>query len=151
MPYNTKMIRKAPTQWTPKELSERTGVSVPTLHFYEEKGLIVATRTLGNQRRYARSMARRIAFIQAGKRMGIKLAEIKQILDELPQNRTPTAKDWQVISTQWQALLNERIIQLENMRDKLSSCIQCGCLSLDSCAIYNPEDNNGVKPTDFFN
>ncbi len=144
------MIQKTTVQWTPKQLSERAGVSVPTLHFYEAKGLISATRTMGNQRRYHRSMARRIAFIQAGQKMGISLAEIKQTLDKLPQQRTPTANDWQLISSDWQALLNVRITQLENMRDKLASCIQCGCLSLDSCAIYNPDDSKGIAPSDLF-
>ncbi len=105
---------------------------------------------MGNQRRYHRSMARRIAFIQAGQKMGISLAEIKQTLDKLPQQRTPTANDWQQISSDWQTLLNARITQLENMRDKLSICIQCGCLSLDSCAIYNPDDSKGIAPSEFF-
>ncbi|MBV7434219.1 redox-sensitive transcriptional activator SoxR [Cardiobacteriaceae bacterium TAE3-ERU3] len=126
--------------WTPKSLAERTGVSVPTLHFYEKKGLLFALRTAGNQRRYRRDMARRIAFIQAGQRVGISLAEIKATLDQLPEDRTPTSADWAAISQSWTTLLNERIRRLEAMRDKLTSCIQCGCLSLEKCQIYNPND-----------
>ncbi len=134
-----------PTVWTPKTLAERTGVSVPTLHFYEKKGLIYATRTHGNQRRYAKHMARRIAFIQAGQKAGIKLDEIKVTLDGLPNNRTPTVKDWENISTTWTALINERIQRLESIRDKFSSCINCGCLSMKKCQIYNFDDVVGQK------
>lgn len=130
-------------QWTPKMLAERTGVTVPTLHFYEKKGLIFSSRTTGNQRRYDRSMIRRIAFIQAGQKAGITLADIKQTLDKLPKNRTPTKDDWQQISIEWTAIMNARIAHLENMRDKLTSCVKCGCLSLESCAIYNPDDVAG--------
>lgn len=135
--------------WTPQTLSQRTGVSVPTLHFYEKKGLIFADRTSGNQRRYRRDMARRIAFIQAGQRAGISLAEIKLTLDQLPNHRTPTAEDWASISTTWTESINARIAQLEKMRDKFSSCVQCGCLSMQKCQIYNPNDEASEKQADF--
>lgn len=134
--------------WTPKALAERTGVSVPTLHFYEQKGLITATRTHGNQRRYAKHMARRIAFVQAGKKAGIRLEDIKQTLDKLPDNRTPTVADWAAISSEWTALIDERIAQLERLRDNFSSCIFCGCLSLTKCQIYNAEDEVGQERMD---
>lgn len=135
-------------QWTPKRLAERTGVTVPTLHFYEKKGLIIASRNAGNQRRYDRSTIRRIAFIQAGQKAGITLAEIKKTLDKLPQNRTPNKADWEAISSEWMTLINARIAHLERLRDKFSSCVKCGCLSLDSCAIYNPHDSVGLaSPT----
>lgn len=128
------------TVWTPKTLAERTGVSVPTLHFYEKKELIYSTRTSGNQRRYHRSMARRIAFIQAGQQAGISLAEIKKTLDKLPNNRTPTVEDWAKISKSWAELIDKRIKRLEVMRDRFTSCISCGCLSMKKCQIYNPDD-----------
>lgn len=131
--------------WTPRQLSHRTGVTVPTLHFYEAKGLIMASRTMGNQRRYRRDMARRIAFIQAGQQVGIALKDIKVVLDKLPENRTPTAADWHDIASDWTTLLNARIRRLELLRDKLGSCIQCGCLSLEKCQIYNPDDSVGEK------
>lgn len=130
--------------WTPKQLAQRTGVTVPTLHFYEAKGLIAATRTAGNQRRYRRETARRIAFIQAGQQVGIALKDIKIILDKLPEQRTPTADDWQAIASEWTALLNARIQRLVLLRDKVDSCIQCGCLSLEKCRIYNPDDRIGA-------
>lgn len=128
------------TDWTPKTLSERTGVSIPTLHFYEKKGLINASRTAGNQRRYRRDVARRLAFIQAAQQVGISLSDIKQTLQQLPDDRTPTAEDWQAISATWTELLNQRIEQLVNLRDKVSSCVKCGCLSLEKCQIYNHSD-----------
>lgn len=137
------MKQKSILQWTPRMLAERTGVTVPTLHFYEEKGLISATRNSGNQRRYDRSMIRRIAFIQAGQKAGITLNQIKTALDKLPKKRTPNKADWESISTEWTALLNERIMHLENLRDKMTSCVKCGCLSLDSCRLYNADDLAG--------
>lgn len=138
------MNTKETLQWTPKRLAERTGVTVPTLHFYEKKGLIFASRNVGNQRRYDRSTIRRIAFIQAGQKAGITLAEIKKTLDKLPKNRTPNKTDWENISTEWVTLINVRIAHLEQLRDKMASCVKCGCLSLDSCAIYNPNDSVGL-------
>ncbi len=126
--------------WTPKTLALRAGVSVPTLHFYESKGLISAFRTGGNQRRYRRDMARRIAFIQAAQQVGITLKEVGEILSALPSRRTPTTDDWQAIATAWATLLDARIERLQRMRDKISSCIQCGCLSMEKCHIYNPDD-----------
>lgn len=131
--------------WTPRQLSQRTGVSVPTLHFYESKGLIMATRTSGNQRRYRRDMVRRIAFIQAGQQVGIALKEIKTLFDQLPNQRTPSAADWQTIAQSWSALLDARIERLKLLRDKVDSCIQCGCLSLEKCHLYNPDDTLGSQ------
>lgn len=137
-------VPKPKTVWTPKTLADRTGVSVPTLHFYEQKGLITAIRTHGNQRRYPKHMARRIAFIQAGKKAGITLEAIKATLDKLPDNRTPTVDDWTAISRAWEALINERIEALVRLRDKFSSCVSCGCLSMTKCQIYNPDDTVGL-------
>ena len=125
---------------TPKFVAERSGVSVPTLHFYEQQGLITSERTPGNQRRYHRDVLRRIAFIRAAQRVGISLAEIAAALATLPRERTPTARDWARLSSHWRASLDQRIARLEQLRDTLDGCIGCGCLSLDACALFNPDD-----------
>ncbi|MBT1451294.1 redox-sensitive transcriptional activator SoxR [Glaciecola sp. XM2] len=122
------------------EIAKRCGVRVSTLHFYEQKGLVNSTRNLGNQRRYKPDVMRRVAVIKAAQKIGISLEEIKQALSNLPNHRTPTAKDWSDLSSAWQEALNERIIRLQNLRDKMDGCIGCGCLSLTHCPIYNPED-----------
>jgi MerR family redox-sensitive transcriptional activator SoxR len=126
---------------TPGELSERSGVAVSALHFYEREGLIHSERTAGNQRRYARETLRRVAFIRTSQRVGIPLAEIRAALATLPENRTPTKKDWTRLSRHWKADLDHRIAQLEKLRDALTGCIGCGCLSLRSCALNNDEDH----------
>jgi MerR family redox-sensitive transcriptional activator SoxR len=126
---------------TPGELSERSGVAVSALHFYEREGLLHSERTGGNQRRYARETLRRVAFIRTSQRVGVPLAEIRDALATLPENRTPTKKDWTRLSRHWHAELDHRITQLEKLRDTLTSCIGCGCLSLRSCALNNDEDH----------
>ena len=137
-------------QWTAKELtpgqlSERSGVAVSALHFYEREGLISSRRTSGNQRRYRRDTLRRVAFIRISQRVGIPLAEIRAALATLPESRTPTRKDWARLSTQWHADLDRRIEQLIRLRDNLTGCIGCGCLSLRSCALANPHDLLGAS------
>jgi MerR family redox-sensitive transcriptional activator SoxR len=122
------------------EVSARTGVAASALRFYEEQGLIEAERTDGNQRRYRRSMLRRIAFIQAGRAAGIPLAQVQQALATLPAGRTPTRGDWERLSRRWQADLDRRIVTLVALRDRLNTCIGCGCLSLDRCGLINPGD-----------
>jgi MerR family redox-sensitive transcriptional activator SoxR len=122
------------------EVSARTGVAASALRFYEEQGLIEADRTDGNQRRYCRSMLRRIAFIQAGRAAGIPLAQVQQALATLPAGRTPTRGDWERLSRRWQADLDRRIVTLVALRDRLNTCIGCGCLSLDRCGLINPGD-----------
>ena len=126
---------------TPGELSERSGVAVSALHFYEREGLIHSERTAGNQRRYTRETLRRVAFIRTSQRVGVPLAEIRGALETLPEGRTPTKKDWTRLSRHWRADLEHRIEQLEKLRDTLTSCIGCGCLSLKSCALNNEEDH----------
>jgi MerR family transcriptional regulator, redox-sensitive transcriptional activator SoxR len=126
---------------TPGELSERSGVAVSALHFYEREGLLHSERTAGNQRRYARETLRRVAFIRTSQRVGVPLAEIRDALATLPENRTPTKKDWTRLSRHWHADLDHRIAQLEKLRDTLTSCIGCGCLSLKACALNNDEDH----------
>jgi MerR family redox-sensitive transcriptional activator SoxR len=122
------------------EVAERSGVAVSAIHFYENKGLIKAWRTNGNQRRYPRDVLRRIAVIRVAQRVGIPLRAIREALASLPANHTPTVKDWAVLSRRWKADLNDRIARLTKLRDELTGCIGCGCLSLDSCPIYNPGD-----------
>jgi MerR family transcriptional regulator, redox-sensitive transcriptional activator SoxR len=131
------------------QLAERSGVAVSALHFYEAQGLITARRTTGNQRRYKREMLRRVAFIRASQRVGIPLAKIKGALATLPAGRTPTPADWARLSAAWRDDLDDRIRQLQNLRDKLTGCIGCGCLSIGSCQLANPDDvlgNEGPGP-----
>jgi MerR family redox-sensitive transcriptional activator SoxR len=122
------------------DVAKRSGVAVSALHFYESKGLIASIRSRGNQRRYAREVLRRVAVIKVAQRVGIPLSDIRQALDTLPENRTPTAADWHVLSQCWKADLDVRIRQLEGLRDQLDGCIGCGCLSLESCPLRNPFD-----------
>ncbi|MDO9379873.1 MAG: redox-sensitive transcriptional activator SoxR [Nocardioidaceae bacterium] len=125
------------------EVSERSGVAVSALHFYERRGLIAAERTSGNQRRYRRDVLRRIALIRIGQRVGIPLAEIREALDSLPGGRTPTRRDWERLSRQWREDLDTRIAALQELRDDFTGCIGCGCLSLRTCTVYNPGDRLG--------
>jgi MerR family redox-sensitive transcriptional activator SoxR len=122
------------------ELARRSGVSRSALRFYEEQGLIRARRTDGNQRRYERAMLRRIAFIQAGKAAGIPLRRIHEALATLPESRIPTRRDWERLSKRWREDLDARIATLEALRGRLSTCIGCGCLSIDKCELLNPDD-----------
>ena len=122
------------------ELSERSGVAPSALRFYEERGLIEADRTDGNQRRYPRRTLRRIALVRAGRAAGIPLERIRQALDSLPTERPPTRRDWERLSRAWRADIDDRISMLEALRDRLTTCIGCGCLSIDRCALLNPDD-----------
>lgn len=128
---------------TPSQVSERSGLAVSALHFYEKEGLIYSSRTGGNQRRYARDTLRRLAFIRAAQRVGVPLAQIRTALSTLPDERTPTVSDWAKLSETWKAELDARIATLERLRDDLTGCISCGCLSLDKCKLYNPDDQYG--------
>ncbi|GAB3669644.1 redox-sensitive transcriptional activator SoxR [Streptomyces sparsus] len=134
-----------PVSWKTRELTvgetaERSGVSTSALRFYERNGLIQSRRTTGNQRRYARDTLRRVAFIRASQRVGISLETIRAVLELLPESRTPTREDWARVSECWQKDLNTRITQLQELRDNLTGCIGCGCLSLERCALANPKD-----------
>ncbi len=122
-------------------VAKRTGVKVSTLHFYEQKGLIRSWRNQGNQRRYKRDVLRRISVIKAAQRLGISLHDIQQALANLPNAKTPDKTDWAELSAVWQQQLNNQINQLVKLRDSLDSCIGCGCLSLSSCPLYNPNDD----------
>lgn len=134
-----------PVSWKARELTvgqvaERSGVATSALRFYERNGLIHSTRTSGNQRRYTRDTLRRVAFIRASQRVGISLEQIRSVLELLPEGRTPTPQDWQRVSESWRDDLNCRIKELEELRDDLTDCIGCGCLSLSACALANPHD-----------
>jgi MerR family redox-sensitive transcriptional activator SoxR len=121
-------------------LSERTGVATSALRFYEAEGLIHAYRSEGGQRRYAREIIRRVSFIRVAQQVGLSLDEIRSALASLPQSRTPTQKDWERLSKSWAPRLEAQIAMLERLRDRLSGCIGCGCLSLRSCKLLNPDD-----------
>lgn len=121
-------------------VAERSGLAVSALRFYEDRGLITAERTGGGQRRYHRDVLRRLAFISVAQRVGLTLAEIGEALDTLPAHASPIGEEWSRLSASWRPLLDERIALLEGLRDELDSCIGCGCLSLDRCALYNPHD-----------
>ena len=122
------------------EVTARSGVAPSALRFYERRGLIAAARTDGNQRRYERAVLRRIAFIQAGRAAGISLAEIRSALAGLPTHRTPSRRDWERLSNRWRDDLDARIETLRALRERLTTCIGCGCLSIDRCSLLNPED-----------
>jgi MerR family transcriptional regulator, redox-sensitive transcriptional activator SoxR len=127
-------------QLTVSDIAVRSGFSPSALRFYEREGLIQATRTAGNQRRYARSVLRRLAFIRAARNVGLSLEEVAAALAALPDSRTPTRADWTRLSRSWRARLDAQIAALEKLRDGLDSCIGCGCLSLQRCAMSNPAD-----------
>lgn len=122
------------------ELSARSGVAASALRYYERLGLIHAGRTGGNQRRYEPAQLRRVAFIRIAAQVGLSLEEIREALQSLPDARTPTRADWQRLSGRWQRRLDEQIGLLEGLRDNLTGCIGCGCLSLKTCTLYNPGD-----------
>jgi MerR family redox-sensitive transcriptional activator SoxR len=122
------------------EVSRRSGVAPSTLRFYEDRGLVSPTRTAGNQRRYHRDVLRRLAFIRVAQRVGLSLDDIADALASLPDGRTPTIRDWERLSRRWRAELDERLRLLVGLRDDLTSCIGCGCLSLQTCRLYNPDD-----------
>lgn len=126
--------------WGVGKVAERCGVKVSTLHFYEAKGLISSWRNAGNQRRYRKDVLRRIAVIKAAQKIGISLEEIKTALSALPENRTPDTQDWEVLACHWRQDLDMRIAYLEKLRDSLTGCIGCGCLSMKNCPIYNADD-----------
>jgi MerR family redox-sensitive transcriptional activator SoxR len=126
------------------EVADRTGVTISALRFYEAEGLISSTRSAGGQRRFSREVLRRIAFIRIAQQVGLSLEEIADALATLPGERTPTVADWARLSRAWRSALDERIKLLELVRNELTSCIGCGCLSLHTCRLYNPDDRARV-------
>jgi MerR family transcriptional regulator, redox-sensitive transcriptional activator SoxR len=134
-----------PAHLTISELAVRSGAAASALRYYEELGLIKAERTAGNQRRYVRHMLRRVAFIKAGRRLGLSLGEIKVALDRLPCGKAPTRAEWSRAAKMWQARIHAQIADLERLSSTLGSCIGCGCLSLRTCALYNTDDEAGSR------
>ncbi len=122
------------------DVAHRSGFPPSALRFYEREGLLRTTRTSGGQRRYERSVLRRLAFIRAARTLGVPLDEVRDGLDRLPDGRTPTKADWSRLSKAWRGRLDEQIDALVALRDGLDSCIGCGCLSLARCRLYNPDD-----------
>jgi MerR family redox-sensitive transcriptional activator SoxR len=122
------------------EAARRIGISTSALRFYEDNGLITSRRTAGGQRRYARDVLRRVAFVRAAQSVGLKLAEIRESLSDLPDDRAPTKDEWEAFAGQWRPRLERQIAVLEAIRDKLSMCIGCGCQTLDACEVFNPGD-----------
>lgn len=122
------------------DLARRSGVAASALRFYEDQGLLHSQRNDAGRRQFARGDLRRVAFIRAAQAVGLTLDQIREALSSLPDGRTPTQKDWVRLSSAWRPLLDQRIADLTRLRDQLSSCIGCGCLSLTQCALYNPGD-----------
>jgi MerR family redox-sensitive transcriptional activator SoxR len=133
---------------TVSEVARRSGFAASALRYYEREGLISATRTGGGQRRFDRSVLRRLAFIRAARNVGLSLDEIRSELAQLPDLRAPTKADWGRISRSWRHRLDEQIVALQALRDGLQSCIGCGCLSLRSCAMSNPGDVVATRTDD---
>jgi MerR family redox-sensitive transcriptional activator SoxR len=127
------------------EVAERSGVAISAVHFYEQKGLIKSWRNAGNQRRFNRDVLRRIAIIKVAQRLGIPLAEVGEALATLPIDRAVSADDWKQLSLKWRKALDRRIELLNGLRNQLSDCIGCGCLSLDACRLRNPFDELGEE------
>ncbi|WP_308797831.1 redox-sensitive transcriptional activator SoxR [Agromyces silvae] len=140
------MPRLAPehTALTIRQVSERSGVAITALRFYERRGLISSLRTTGNHRRYERGVLRRIAVIRVAQRIGIPLRVVRDAFDTLPSGRTPTREDWAELSRSWSAEIDARIAGLSALRDELESCVGCGCLSMTTCALSNPGDRYGA-------
>ncbi|WP_184954441.1 redox-sensitive transcriptional activator SoxR [Paractinoplanes abujensis] len=129
------------------DFAARSGVAPSALRYYEREGLIRSTRTTGNQRRYERSELRRVAFIRIAQQVGVSLDEIRAALAELPENRTPTRADWAHLSDRWRHRLDEKILLMQRLRDDLTGCIGCGCLSLHRCKLINPDDTLAADGT----
>lgn len=128
-------------------LSERTGVATSALRYYEAEGLVHAERTPSGQRRYHRDALRRVSFIRVAQQVGLTLVEIREAMASLPENRTPTEKDWRQLSESWRPRLDAQITMLERLRERLDKCIGCGCLSLRVCHIVNPDDQASATGT----
>lgn len=134
-----------PDRLTIGELSHRSGVAVSALRYYEQLGLIASERTAGNQRRYARHMLRRVSLIAVAKRLGIPLVDVQSALSTVPLEDVPSQADWQRASRIWRSTLEERRRSIERLERELTGCIGCGCLSMRSCALLNPEDALGAE------
>lgn len=121
-------------------VAERTGLATSAIRYYEELGLVAAHRAPGGQRRFERSVIRRLSFVMIAQRVGLSLDEIRAALDSLPDGRTPTERDWTALAQRWRPMIDERIAILERLRDRLDECLGCGCLSIRHCSLANPGD-----------
>lgn len=128
-------------------LARRTGLAVSAIRYYEDLGLVHPERTAAGQRRFLRSDIRRLSFVMIAQQLGFPLARIRELLDALPDKRTPSVEDWAKISREIRGELDARIEALTAMREKLDGCIGCGCLSLSKCSLYNPDDTARAKGT----
>ena len=138
-------MAKLPKQLTIGQVADRSGVAQTALRFYEDRGLISSTRTGGNQRRYERPVLRRLAFIRAAQRVGLSLERVSDALSTLPIDHAPTKADWTRLSRSWREELDARIDGLQRLRDRLTGCIGCGCLSLEACPLRNQDDLLGER------
>lgn len=129
-----------PSDLSVGEMARRAGVPVSTLHFYEAEGLIESWRTDANHRRYDRRELRRVAIVRVAQSVGIPLAEVKTVLDRIPRDKAVSAAAWAEAALPWRDLLTARIAVLERLRDQMRHCIGCGCLSVETCPLYNPDD-----------
>ena len=131
------------------DMASRAGVPVSTIHFYESEGLIESWRTPANHRRYDRRELRRVAIARVALTVGVSLKEVKDVLDRVPRGKAVSKADWETAARPWAEMLDERIDMLVRLRDQMGFCIGCGCLSLDSCPLYNQDDalgKNGPGP-----
>lgn len=144
-PIDTPARSSAPSAatWTIGAVADRAGLATSALRFYEDQGLIRSERNPAGHRRYRPDVVRRVSFIRVAQRVGLSLDEIRDALSTLPRSRTPNRTDWARLAASWQPLIDERIRLLEGLRDRLSGCIGCGCLSLEVCELYNPDDEMG--------
>ena len=132
-------------EFSPAEVAARTGVAVSALHFYERRGLIHSRRTSGNQRRYDRDVIRRVAVIRLANELGIPLSRVAESFSAMPHDRPLSKDDWAGLSSRWKGDLERRITLLSRLRDELTGCIGCGCLSMEKCPLVNPEDRLGAE------
>ncbi|BFU42706.1 redox-sensitive transcriptional activator SoxR [Krasilnikovia sp. MM14-A1004] len=135
----------ADDELTVGQLAARSGVSVSALHFYERQNLIASRRTVGNQRRYPRDTLRRVGLIRIAQRVGIPLARVAAVLALLPDGRTPTRQDWARMTACWQSDLDERLQQMQQLREDFARCAGCGCMSLDGCPVINPASRSAAQ------
>ncbi|MBB1243417.1 redox-sensitive transcriptional activator SoxR [Streptomyces durbertensis] len=133
-------MKEIPDRLTIGELSARSGMAASALRYYEELGLISSTRTAGGQRRYARATLRRVAFVRAAQQVGLSLDEAREAMARLPADRAPNAREWSRVARRWEARVEERIAELQRLKERLGGCVGCGCLSLQKCRLYNPGD-----------
>ncbi len=137
------MSKAVPADLSVGEMAARAGVPVSTLHFYEAEGLIRSWRTPANHRRYDRRELRRVAIIRVAQSVGVPLSEIREVLERIPREKAVSAKAWAEAAAPWKAALDDRIELLTRLRDQMGFCIGCGCLSIESCPLYNAEDRLG--------